>query len=45
MKGDAAVAAGGDDYGDGDKLTNFLAEERVSGIGSGKSLVALKRVG
>lgn len=44
MKGDAAVASRGYGYGNGDKLTDFFAEQRVLGIGGGESLVALKRV-
>lgn len=45
MKGDATVTTGGDGYGDGDELADFFAEKRVFGVGGGKGLVTLQRVG
>ena len=45
VKGDAAVATGGDGNGNGNELTDFLAEERVLGVGGREGLVALERIG
>ncbi len=45
VEGDATIAARGDSDGHGDELADFFAEKRVGGIGSGKSLIALQRVG
>ena len=45
VESDAAIAARGDGNRDGDKLADFLAEERVLGVGIGKGLVAAERVG
>jgi len=45
MKRDAAIAARGDSYGEGDELADFFAEQGVFRVGSGKGLVALERVG
>jgi len=45
VEGDAPVAACGDGYGQRDELAGFFAKKRVSGIGGGKGLVALERVG
>jgi hypothetical protein len=45
VESDATIAARGDGNGDGDKLADLLAEERVLGTGARQRLVALERVG
>jgi len=45
VEGDATVAPGSDGNGERDELADFLAKERVFGVGGGEGLVALERVG
>ena len=44
VEGDAAVATHGDGNGNGNELADFLAEERVFGVGGREGLVALERI-